>query len=589
MTKEMKRKRVVIIGGVAAGASAAAKARRMSEDIEIILVEAGQYISFANCGLPYYVGGEIGQREHLFVTDETGFGRRFNIDVRTGWKAVAVDRAERRVRLQSRSGSKAEVGYDRLILATGTLPVEPPIPGLENRGIFKVRTVPDVDAIRAWVDRLDRGQDGPGQPGRALIMGGGYIGLETAEQLLRLGFEVSLVEKAPQLMLSMDPEMARPLQSELESAGVKIVIGDGLAEIRATKDGSVAVTEQGRELPFDLGIMALGVRPNVELARQTGLLLGTTGAISVDGGQRTSDPRIFAAGDNCEAHHLVLNRPVNIPLAGPANKMGRIAGANAALDLMGAAADDPRRMEFQGVLGTAVVRVLSRLAATTGLSEKVAAEYEIPYRVTYMSGSDHAGYYPNAQSMVLKLLWDPETGRILGAQAVGGNGVDKRMDVLATAITAGLRLEDLEQLDLCYAPPVGSARDVAILLGFAGANTARGLMPAMTPARLIEELAESEAPLVLDVRTHQEFALGHLEGALNIPVDELRERLAEIPREAPLAVHCRSGYRSYVAQRILLNRGWTNVRNVLGGYLLIEQTLAAQTTKERAVSLRSSS
>lgn len=572
----MDKKRLVIIGGVAAGASAAAKARRMSEDIEIVLIEAGPYISFANCGLPYYVGGEIGQRERLFVTDAASFGRRFNVDVRTGAKVVEVDRDRCQVRLETVIGTSEQLIYDRLILATGTVPLMPPIPGLDSKDIFMVRTVPDVDQIRDRVEGLDRGQDGPGQPGRALVIGGGYIGLESAEQLLHLGFQVTLVERAPQVMLSMDPEMAYPLQAELESAGVRTIVGDGVAEIVETEAGPAARTEQGRELPFDLGIMALGVRPNVELARRMGLRLGETGAISVDNRQRTNDARIFAAGDNCEARHRVLDRPVNIPLAGPANKMGRIAGANAALDLMGADDDDPRRMKFQGVLGTAVVRVLSRLAATTGLSEKQAVACGVSYRVAFMTGPNHAGYYPNAQSMFLKVLYDPESGRILGAQAVGAEGVDKRVDVLATAISGGLQIEDLEQLDLCYAPPVGSARDVAVLLGFAGENTRRGLMPALAPAELFEELGGADPPRVLDVRTHQEYALGHLEGAVNIPVDDLRDRLEEVPGEAAIVLYCRSGYRSYVAQRILLNRGWTNVRNVQGGYLLIEQTLAAR-------------
>ncbi len=569
-------KRLVIVGGVAAGASAAAKARRMSEEIEIVLIEAGPYISFANCGLPYYVGGEIGQREKLFVTDADGFGRRFRVDVRTGCRAVEVDPERRLVKLEARSANPRELAYDRLILATGTVPVRPPIPGLDSRSVFTVRTVPDVDAIRARVKSLDRGQDGPGTPGRALVMGGGYIGLEAAEQLLHLGFEVALVERAPQIMLSMDPEMAYPLQVELEAAGVRMIVGDGVAEVIETEDGPVARTEQGRELPFDLGIMALGVRPAVELARQMGLRLGVTGAIEVDAAQRTSDPRVFAAGDNCEAHHRVLGRPVNIPLAGPANKMGRIAGANAALDLTGAAPDDPRRMRFQGVLGTAVVRVLKRYAATTGLTEKLARDCGIAAQVVYMAGGSHAGYYPNSEPLLLKVLSDPESGRLLGAQAVGGEGVDKRVDVLATAVSAGLRIEDLEQLDLCYAPPVGAARDVAIMLGFAGENARRGLMPSMTPGELFEELAGPNPPAVVDVRTHPEFTLGHVAGALNIPVDDLRDRLQEVPVDRPLVLYCRSGYRSYVAQRILLNRGWTEVRNVQGGYMLVEQTLAAR-------------
>jgi NADPH-dependent 2,4-dienoyl-CoA reductase/sulfur reductase-like enzyme/rhodanese-related sulfurtransferase len=564
----MKTRRLVIVGGVAAGASAAAKARRVTEDIEIVLVEAGPYISFANCGLPYYVGGEIARRESLFVTTEAEFGRRFRVDVRTGTRAVDLFPEERRIELSDSSGGVEVLEYDRLILATGTEPLEPPIPGLRRENVFTVRTVPDVDRIRAFLGPSGTAAGTPAR--RAVVMGGGYIGLETAEQLLGLGLEVTLVEMAPQLMPGLDAEMAFPIRRALENAGATVVTGDGVIEL--TERGSVAtvVTESGRGIPFDVGIQAFGVRPNVELARRAALPLGGTGAAIVDEYQRTGRPEIYAAGDNCETFHRVLRQPVNIPLAGPANKMGRIAGNNAALDLLGAAEDDPRRLRFRGVLGTSVVRVCGRYAAVTGITERQAKLRRIAYEVTYMVGASHAGYYPGAESIILKILHHPRTGMLLGGQAVGGEGVDKRIDVIATAILGGLTVEDLEQLDLCYAPPVGSAKDVPIMLGFAGANMRRQQMPALTPAQFLEELAGSRPPLVLDVRTQREFDEGHLEGALNLPVDELRGRLDELPTDRPIAVHCHSGYRSYVAQRILLNRGWRDVKNVQGGYLLID-------------------
>lgn len=568
----MERKRIVIVGGVAAGASAAAKARRSSEDVEIVLVEAGPYISFANCGLPYYIGEEITSRDKLFVVKESLFARRFNFDVRCRTRAVSIDREKRTVEIvwpadEPDSGGRMTMPYDRLILATGTIPVRPRMPGLNAPNFFSVRTVPDVDAIVEFRSRLTTEKQQ-----RALVIGGGYIGLETAEQLCRRGIHVVLVEMADQLMSAIDREMAYPIQEALEREGARIILSDAVKEIVHEDGRSVARTTRGEEIPFDLGILAAGVRPAVELAKASGIALGETGAIAVDAWQRTSDPAIFAAGDNCEVTHLVTGKLVNIPLAGPANKMGRVAGANAVDDLDGLATDDPRRIRFRGVLGTSVVRVGDRLAAATGLTEKQACREQVPHKVTYMMGASHAGYYPGAEQMILKVLHDPANGRLLGAQAVGGKGVDKRVDVLATAITGGLGVEDLEHLDLCYAPPVGSAKDLPIMAGFAGANIRRGVMPVISPGELCgaEESKSRPAPFLLDVRSPGEFSGGHLPGAVNIPIDELRSRMDEVPCDRPIAVYCLSGYRSYLGQRILMNRGWEDVSNVQGGFRLIE-------------------
>jgi NADPH-dependent 2,4-dienoyl-CoA reductase/sulfur reductase-like enzyme/rhodanese-related sulfurtransferase len=570
-------KRIVIVGGVAAGASAAAKARRTSEDVEIVLVEAGEYISFANCGLPYYVGGDIPQRESLFVVNARTFAERFAIDLRTRTRATSVDPGARRVTLAGANGDSEEIDYHRLILATGTVAVNPPIEGLHRDNIFAVRTVPDVDAISDFLAADIIGESDAGPSERALVIGGGYIGLETAEQLLQRGIMVTLVEMADQVMLAMDPEMSLPVQAALEEAGCRILLRDPVARIDEMSKGEcVAETVSGERIPFDIGIVAVGVRPNVELARAAGLTLGQTGAIAVDSFQRTSDPSIYAAGDNSEAMHLVLNKPVNIPLAGPANKAGRAAGANAALDLMDVPEGDPRRLELKGVLGTAGVRVCGVLAAVTGLTEKRAVAEGLACQSLYIRGMSHAGYYPDAQPLLLKVLYDPETGRLLGAQAVGREGADKRVDVLATAITAKMTIEDLEQLDLAYAPPFGSAKDLEILAGFAGANARRGVMPSMTPAELLDELAGPTPPAVVDTRTDKEFAEGHLDEAINIPTDELRERIDEVPA-GPVAVHCASGYRSYVAQRILINRGRDDVRNVVGGWLMLREVMRTRT------------
>jgi NADPH-dependent 2,4-dienoyl-CoA reductase/sulfur reductase-like enzyme/rhodanese-related sulfurtransferase len=562
-------KRIVVVGGVAAGAAAAAKARRTSEDVEIVVIEAGPYISFANCGLPYYVGGEIERREKLFVVNPARFARRYRLDVRTNTRAASLDRDRRCVRLRLPDGGEEDLPYDRLILATGAVAIRPPIEGLDRANVFTVRTVPDADAITEHLAKSRPGRGGA--RARATVIGGGYIGLETAEQLLRRGLTVTVVEMADQLMLPLDAEMAEPLQAALLEAGCDVVLGDAVSRIIERKGESAAVTAAGREIPFDVGILAVGVRPNVELVEAAGIELGPTGAIRVDRLQRTSDPAVYAAGDNSEAVHLVTGRAVNTPLAGPATKAGRAAGANAALDLMGAGDDDPRRLELRGVLGTAIVRVCGTVAGVTGLTEKDAQRFDMPCEVSYMFGESHARYYPGAAEMLLKIVYDGGSGRLLGAQAVGSDGVDKRIDVLATAISAAMTIEDIEQLDLCYAPPFGSARDVTILGGFAGANARRGLMPAVTPSALLDKASAGNPWFLLDVRTPREFDAGNLDGAVNIPVDELRKRLDEVPAGKPVLVYCATGYRSYVAQRILMDRGWRHVRNLLGGYELVQQ------------------
>ena len=576
-------KRIVIIGGVAAGASAAAKARRTSEEAEIIVIEAGPYMSFANCGLPYYVGGEIPSRDDLFVASPEMFAKRFGIDVRLRTVATAVHRDRKAVTVQKPDGSADEVPYDRLILATGTVGVVPPIEGLQRENVFTVRTVPDVDAITEHLARVGApGHDAVAaeaasdSPVSAAVIGGGYIGLETAEQLRHRGLKVTVIEMQEQVMPgAVDAEMAWPLQQACQEAGIEVLTGQAVSRIEDRDGCSVAVTSAGREVPFDLGILSVGVRPNVELAAAAGLELGRTGAIAVDAFQRTSDEAIYAAGDNSETPHLVLGEAVNIPLAGPANKAGRAAGANAALDLAGAGDSDTHRLRLAGVLGTGVVRVCGQVAAMTGLSEKLARHHGIDYEVTYMPGSSHAGYYPGATRLLIKLLWSPADGKLLGAQCVGTDGVDKRIDVLATALVAGLAVEDLENLDLCYAPPFGSAKDPVIQAGSAAANTRRGIMPAITPAELFQRLAAGEEIDVIDVRTPREYQAGHLEMARNIPVDELRDRLAEVPESKPVALHCGVGYRSYVAQQILRHHGRGNALNVLGGYGLLRQVQAA--------------
>jgi len=570
--------RIVIVGGVAAGASAAAKARRTNETAEIVMFDRGPYLSYANCGLPYYIGGEIASRDALFVSTPDRFTGFFNVDVRLDTAIDAICASERTVSYIDPLEGPSTLEYDRLILATGTVPIVPPIEGLDGPNVFFCRTVPDVDAIMQRLSRLlPREMEGglflnvKDAGFQALVIGGGYIGLECAEQLMRRGFRVTVVEAQDQLMGPLDREMAHPVELELRDAGAEVVLNDGVRRLEPFGNRSRAVLKSGQEVTFDIAIIGTGVRPNVELAKSAGLRLGKTGAIAVDAHQRTSDPCIFAAGDNCEAIFVPTGQPVNIPLAGPANKQGRIAGQNAAMDLAGSAHDDAKRLRMRGVLGTAIVRVGKVVAGGTGLGEKMARRAGIDLTTVYVVGPSHAGYYPGAKPMLLKLLYAPGDGRLLGAQAVGQEGVDKRLDVLATAIQGGLTVEDLEGLDLCYAPPFGSAKDVVVMAGFVAANAYRGTSPGTSPLTLLQERA-SETPLFLaDVRTRREFADGHLPGAINIPLDELRGRLAEIPREGPVVVQCGTGYRSYVAQQILLNSGWCDVRNLYGGYGLAKR------------------
>jgi NADPH-dependent 2,4-dienoyl-CoA reductase/sulfur reductase-like enzyme/rhodanese-related sulfurtransferase len=568
-----KRGRIVIVGGVAAGASAVAKARRTNETAEIVLFEGGPYTSFANCGLPYYVGGEIASRDELFVADPAQFAERFLIDLRVNARVIGVAAADRFVTFVDPSGAQGTLTYDRLILATGTVPIVPRVPGIQSPNVFLCRTVPDVDAIMERLKTL--------AGGRALVFGGGYIGIEGAEQLLRRSFQVTVVEMQDQLIGPLDSEMAQPVHAAMESAGVSVILSDGVARIETIEGQAKAVLASGRELEFDIAIIGTGVRPNVELARAAGIKLGTTGAIAVDPQQRTSDPAIFAAGDNCEAIFLPTGSNVNIPLAGPANKQGRIAGQNAALDLAGPDAPSATRLAMGGVLGTSIVRFGEVVAGATGLTEKQAKRLGIDPLITFVTGLNHAAYYPGAVSMLLKLLFEKDSGKLLGAQAVGGPGVDKRLDILATALHGGMTAEDLEQLDLCYAPPFGSAKDVVIMGGFISANAHRGTSAGISPNALMQELSGVPPPFLVDVRSPSEFKAGQLATAKNIPLPELRARLAEVPTNRRVVVNCATGLRSYVAQQILLNSGWSDVRNLYGGY-----RLASRILDERNVSSR---
>ncbi len=542
----MKPKKVCIVGGVAGGASCATRLRRLDEEAEIVVLERGPYVSFANCGLPYHIGGIIPKRESLFVVAPELLEKRFRIAVRTRHEVLEIDRERRELVIKDlEAGTTYREPYDFLVLAPGAAPVRPPVPGADLPGVFTLRTVPDMDAINSWIDRTGAR--------RAVVVGGGFVGLEMVECFARRGLEVALVEKEAQVLAAnLDPEMAAFIALHLAEKGVELHLGTGVAAV-VQEAGRLAVkTDSGQTLPADLVLFAVGVRPEVELARRAGLELGPTGGIKVDSFLRTSDPRIFAVGDAVEVTHLVTGTPVVIPLAGPANRQGRIAADN----ICG------REVAYRGSQGTAIVKVFELTAAATGVSGRVLKRLGTPHQSVIVHPPSHATYYPGGSQLALKLVFGPD-GKILGAQAVGTEGVDKRIDVLATALRAGLTVFDLEHLELAYAPPYSSAKDPVNIVGFAAANILRGDVAGATWDEV--PAFREEGACILDVRTPAEVEKGAIPGALHIPVDELRERLEEVPRRKVL-VYCGSGLRSYIAARILKAAGFAEVYNLSGGY-----------------------
>jgi NADPH-dependent 2,4-dienoyl-CoA reductase/sulfur reductase-like enzyme/rhodanese-related sulfurtransferase len=540
--------KIVIVGGVAGGASAAARARRLSEEAHIVLFERGPDVSFANCGLPYYLGGEIAERERLLVATPELLRTRFKIDVRTRTSVEAIDRPARTVRVRDlASGREYEETYDKLILAPGAAPLRPPIPGIDLPGVFTLRNLQDVDRIK---ERVDRGVK------QAIIVGAGFIGLELVENFVRLGVATTVVELQDQVLPPFDKEMTTPILDALKAKGVAVLLGQSADGIEQASDsrGLVVRLKSGRRLPAQLVILGVGVRPENALAVEAGLEVGPRGGIRVNEHLQTGDPDIYAVGDSIEVKDFVTGEPTQVPLAGPANRQGRIAADH----IFGRAA------RYRGTQGTAIVRVFDRTAAMTGASEKVLRRARRPYRKIYVHPTHHAGYYPGAEAMTLKVLFDPQTGRVLGAQAVGGAGVDKRIDVLAVAIQAGMTVYDLEEAELAYSPQYGSAKDPINMAGFVAGGLLRGDHPQADVDAVLAAPA-GERPVVLDVRTHEEFARGHIPEAVNIPVDELRSRLDELPRERPIAVYCQVGQRGYLATRILRQSGVSAV-NLGGGY-----------------------
>jgi NADPH-dependent 2,4-dienoyl-CoA reductase/sulfur reductase-like enzyme/rhodanese-related sulfurtransferase len=538
-------KRVLVVGGVAGGASCAARLRRQAEDAEIVVFDRGPYVSFANCGLPYHVGNVIQDEKKLLVASAELFKSRFNIEVRTENEVTSIDRQRREIEVKRlRTGEVYRESYDALVLSPGASPIRPALPGIDLPGVFVLRTIPDSRRIRLWIEER--------KAERAVIIGGGLVGLEMAENLAALGISVTVVEMLDQVLPPLDPEMAEPVRDHLTKNGVSLHLSDALAGLEQSSTGGLVVnTVSGLRLPADMVILSIGVRPEIKLAQDAGLTIGERGGIRVDEQMRTSDPNIWAVGDAVETRNFVTGEWGLVPLAGPANRQGRVAADSIC----------EQDAYFRGVQGTAVCGLFGLTVATTGANEKTLRRLGIPgYQKIYLHPGQHVAYYPGASPIHMKLLFALDDGRILGAQAVGQEGVEKRIDVIAMAIQNGASVFDLEEAELCYAPQFGAAKDPVNMAGMIASNVLRGDISLAD----WEALPSTEA-LLVDVRQPEEFAAGHITGAINLPLPELRDRLEELPRDREIWLNCGVGQRSYYASRVLLQNGFA-ARNLSGGF-----------------------
>jgi NADPH-dependent 2,4-dienoyl-CoA reductase/sulfur reductase-like enzyme/rhodanese-related sulfurtransferase len=560
MHKEGFIMKILIVGGVAGGASAAARLRRISEQHEIILFEKGEHISFANCGLPYYVGDVIREKEHLLVQTPEAMSRRFNLDIRIFNEVTAIDAANKELEVVDlRAGRTYRESYDKLILSPGALPIKPAVPGLDSSPVFTMRNIPDTYAIKDFIDTR--------HPGKAIVVGGGFIGIELAENLAERGLKVTVIEMANQVMGPIDFEMAAFVHQHLKDKGIEVYLNDGITSVRTVGTSTLVTLKSQVQLKTDMIVLGIGVTPDNKLAQSAGLALGERGGIKVDQHLKTSNPDIYAVGDAIEVMDYVNGNPTQIPLAGPANKQGRIA-ANHICQI----AD-----EYAGTQGTSVLKVFDLTVSSTGNNEKTLKRFGIPYQKSYTHSLSHAGYYRGATPISLKLLFSPTDGKILGAQAVGHAGVEKRIDVIATSIRAGMTVHDLEKLELSYAPPYSSAKDPVNMAGYVAANIVKrdcqgihwGEISQLDPAK----------SLLIDVRTPAEFHLGTIEGAINIPLDDLRSRMAEIPKNKEVILFCQVGLRGYLAYRILIQNGYQYIRNLSGGYKTYSITTEEQSNR----------
>jgi NADPH-dependent 2,4-dienoyl-CoA reductase/sulfur reductase-like enzyme/rhodanese-related sulfurtransferase len=544
---DMKKTKLIIIGGVAGGATAAARARRMDEEAEIILLERGEYISFANCGLPYYVGEVIKKRKDLLVTTPEAFRKRYQIDIRIFCEVTAIDRKQKRVSVRNHQTQETYwETYDKIILAPGAEPLKPPLEGVNLEGIYNLRNIPDTDKIKKHVDTQ--------KPQSAVIVGGGFIGLEMVENLVQRGVRTTIVEMADQVMLPLDAEMADMVRAHLESKGVVCKLGKGVKGFRKEGDRLVVSVENDQNIECDLVILSIGIRPENHLAKEAGLEIGKTGGIKVNASMQTSDPDIYAVGDAVEVREFITGFPLISALAGPANKQGRIAADNA----LG------RKTVFRGTMRTSIVKVFELSVASAGLSEKTLLGYGLPYQVSYTCSGSHASYYPGAETITIKLIFAPGNGKVLGAQIIGKKGVDKRIDVLATAIHSSMTVFDLEELELAYAPPYSSAKDPVNIAGFVASNLIKGDVENVYPQDLgILDLKEH---IFLDLRSKAEIKLsGTIDGAVHVPIDDLRDRLKNLDKGKTYILFCAVGQRAYAGYRILTQNGF-KVKNLSGGF-----------------------
>jgi len=540
--------KIVIVGGVAGGATTAARLRRLDEKAEIVIFERGKYISYANCGLPYYIGGKIAEREKLFIQTPQGFSRRFRIDVRVESNVTRILREQKKVEVQDLNSAKAyKESYDKLVLSPGAEPVKPSLPGINREGIFTLRNVHDTDRIKEFIDTR--------HPKRAVIVGAGFIGLEMAENLHRLGIFVTIVEMAEQVMTPLDFEMAAEVHQHLKTKKVEFYLKEAIASFSEENGKIVSHLESGKDLASDMVILSIGVRPESSLAKEAGLELGERGGIVVNDYLQTSDPDIYAVGDAIVFNNPIIGRPMITYLAGPANKQGRICAGNIA---------GKNTRTYPGTVGTAIAKVFDITVASTGVSEKTLARYEIPYISSIIHSTSHAGYYPDALPMSVKSVFAPETGKLYGAQIIGYQGVDKRIDIFATILKQGGSVYDLEEVEHAYAPPFASAKDPVNTAGFVAENILQGLMKIVHWPVVLSK--GNDEFYIVDVRTPEEYALGTIEGAVNIPLDEVRTRLKEFPRERKILMFCSMGLRAYLAIRILSQNGFEEVYNLSGGY-----------------------
>lgn len=543
MAKEKKGKKVLIIGGVAAGATAAARARRLDETAEITVVEKGRYVSFANCGLPYFVSRDIPKRSALILQTPEGFFSRYRVQVLLQTEALSIDRASREVYVRGPEG-ESDLSYDSLILAQGGTPIFPPIRGLDSPNVFRLWTIPDMDGVHKFVETE--------QPSSAVVIGGGFIGLEAAEAFVKRGLSTSIVELTETLMPPADPEFGRLIRRSYETAGARVFTGRSVQTVNAS-EGTISL-DDGTVVSAGIILVSAGVRPNTELAKAAGLEIGASGGLSVDGELRTSDPRIWAAGDMVEISHRVGGRRLRVPLAGPANRQGRIAATNA----LGGS------MTYRGALGSSVFKSMEDTFAMTGLSEKAARAAGFDVGASTVSKAHHVTYFPGHSDLYIKIVFDRSDRRLLGGQAFGREGADKRIDVLAAALAGGLTVDDLAELDLAYAPPYNSANDLINLAAYAAQNDLSGYSPSRSAREAAAALAADSA-LLVDVRTYGEYAKGSVQGSLHLPADEFRDRLEELPKDRDILLLSKAGFESHIALRQLRQRGFERVWNISGG------------------------